>query len=133
MISWNNCRDKRIYLIPRHYVFPSSTIPNLLTMWYCGDISKNIPSYWILRCSDMRETKGGIQKLSMMKKLAENVEKGVRIVNLPYLLVKNRDMSLIFIILVNICLHFIILTKGSASRKLLGRLITIFCVLRRVI
>ena len=37
----------------------------------------------------MREMKGGIQKLSMMNKLVKNVEKGVRIVNLPHLLVQN--------------------------------------------
>ena len=37
----------------------------------------------------MVEMKGGIQKLSMMKKLVENVEKVVRIVNLPHPLVQN--------------------------------------------
>ena len=37
----------------------------------------------------MRYMKGGIQKLSMMKKLVKNVEKGVWIVNLTHLLVKN--------------------------------------------
>ena len=33
--------------------------------------------------------KGGIQKLSMTKKLVKSIEKGVRIVNLPHLLVQN--------------------------------------------
>ena len=37
----------------------------------------------------MREIKGGIRKLSMMQKLVKNLEKGVRIVNLPHLLVQN--------------------------------------------
>ena len=37
----------------------------------------------------MREMTGGIQKLSMMKKFVKNVEKGVRIVNLPHLLFQN--------------------------------------------
>ena len=37
----------------------------------------------------MRETKGRIQKWSMMNKLVKNVEKGVRILNLPHPLVKN--------------------------------------------
>ena len=42
-----------------------------------------------MRGSDMREMKGGIQKLSTMKKLVKNVEKGVHIVNLTHLLVQN--------------------------------------------
>ena len=37
----------------------------------------------------MREMKGGIQKLSMIKKVAKSVEKGVRIVKLPHTLVQN--------------------------------------------
>ena len=37
----------------------------------------------------MKEMKVGIQELSMIKKLAENVDKGVRIVNLYHLLVQN--------------------------------------------
>ena len=37
----------------------------------------------------MKEMKGRIQKLSMMKKLVKNVDKGVRIVNLPHTIVKN--------------------------------------------
>ena len=58
-------------------------------MWYCGDRSNNIPPYWMIRGSDMRKMKGGIQKFSMMKKLVKMLEKGVRIVNLPHLLVQN--------------------------------------------
>ena len=42
-------------------------------------------------------------------------------------------MSLIYIVLLNICLYLILFKKGSASRKFLGRLITIFFVLGRVI
>ena len=89
MISWNNCRDGRIFLLPQNYAFPSMTLTNLLMMWYCGDRSKNIPPYRMIRGSDMREKKGVIQKLSMMKKLVKNSEQGVRIVNLPHLLVHN--------------------------------------------
>ena len=58
-------------------------------MWYCDYRSKNIPPYWMIRGSDMREMKGGIQKFSMMKKLVKMLEKGVRIVNLPHLFVQN--------------------------------------------
>ena len=89
VISWNNCRDGRISLLPRNYVFTSMTLPNLLTMWYCGNRLKNIPPYRMIRGSDMREMKGDIQKLSTIKKFVENVEKGVHIVNLPHLLFQN--------------------------------------------
>ena len=58
-------------------------------MWYCGDRLKNIPPYWMIIGSDMREMKGGIQKLSMMKKLVKILEKGVQIVKLPHPLVKH--------------------------------------------
>ena len=43
----------------------------------------------MIRGSDMKDMKGGIQKLSMIMKLMKNAEKGVRIVNLPHLIVKN--------------------------------------------
>ena len=43
----------------------------------------------MIRGSDTREMKGGIQKLSMMKKLAKNAENRVRIVNLPNPIVQN--------------------------------------------
>ena len=89
MISWNNCRYRMISLLPQNYVFPSMTLTNLLMMWYCCDRSKIIPPYWMIRGSDMREMKGGIQKFSMMKKLVKHLEKGVRIVNIPHLLVQN--------------------------------------------
>ena len=89
VISWNNCRYGRISLLPRNYVFPSITLTNLLKMCYCGDRSKNIPPYLMTRGSDMKDMKGGIQKLSMVKKSVKNIEKGVRIVNLPHLLVQN--------------------------------------------
>ena len=77
VISWNNCRDRRILLLPRNYVFPSMTLLRLLKMWYCGNRSKNIPPYQMIRGSDMRDMKGGIQKFSMMNKLVKHIEKGV--------------------------------------------------------
>ena len=78
-----------ISLLQWNYVFLSITLPNLLQMWYCEDRSKNVPPYWVNRCSDMIEMKGGIQKLIMINKLVKNVEKGVWILNLPCLLVQN--------------------------------------------
>ena len=117
VISWNNCRDGRILLLPRNYVFPSMTLPNLLTMWYCGDRSKNIPPYWMIRGSDMREMKGGIQKLSTMKKLVKNVEKGVRIVNLPHLLVQNWTL-IYFLDLYNAVKNLFASTSLNKRRRL---------------
>ena len=83
----------------------------------------------------MREMKGGIQKLSMVKKLVKNVDKGVRIVNLPHLPVQNWSSRHV-LDLYNVIKHFLnflLLIKGGASIQLIGRLITIFCVLGRVI
>ena len=44
----------------------------------------------MIRGSDERDMKVGIQKLSMTNKLVKNVKKGVWIVNLPHLIVPNR-------------------------------------------
>ena len=73
VISCNNCRYRSTSLLPRNYLFLSMTLPNFLKMWYCGNRSKNIPPYWMIRGSDMREMKVGIHKLSMMKKFVKNV------------------------------------------------------------
>ena len=43
MISWKNCRGGSILLTDSSFVFPSMTFPNMLTMWFCGDMSKSIP------------------------------------------------------------------------------------------
>ena len=50
---------------------------------------KGIPPYKVLRLWDVKEGKGGKQKLSQMRKLMCSVEKGAVIVNQP-LLVKLR-------------------------------------------
>ena len=70
-------------------MFLSMTLPKFLTMCYCVSRLKNIPPYRMIRGSDIRDMKGGIQKLSLMNKLVKNVEKGVRIVNLPHLMIHN--------------------------------------------
>ena len=49
------------------------TLTNMLSMWFCGDISKNIPPYRMLRCKDMKQLNGGKQKLSNMKTLVKHV------------------------------------------------------------
>ena len=56
----------------------------MLSMWYCGDISKNIPPYRLLKGADVKHLKGGKQKLSNMKSLVKHVERAaVEIANLP--------------------------------------------------
>ena len=89
----------------------------------------------MIRGSDIRDMKGGIQKLSLMNKLVKNVEKGVRIVNLPHLLVQNWTSRHVLDLYNDVkhFFHFLLLTKGGTSRQLLGRLIIIFCLLGRVI
>ena len=60
----------------------------MLCMWYCGDISKNIPPYRLLKAVDVKELKGGKQKLSNMRCLVRHVERGAAIVNLRHLVKK---------------------------------------------
>ena len=113
-------------MLPQNYVFPSMTLTNLLTMWYLGNRSKNIPPYWMIRGSDMRKMKGGIQKFSMTKKLVNFLEKGLGIVNLPHLFVQNCTLIHVLYLYndITFCFHFLLLKEGGASRKVLGRLIT---------
>ena len=65
----------------------------------------------------MRDTKGGIQKLSMMKKLVKTVEKGVRIVNLPHLLVQNWTLRYV-LDLYNAVKHLFVFTYLNKRRRL---------------
>ena len=53
VISWNNCRGGRISLLTQNYAFPSMTLPNLLTIGYCGNRPNNIPPYRMIIGSDM--------------------------------------------------------------------------------
>ena len=89
----------------------------------------------MIRGSDTRYTNAVIHKLNMMKKLAKKIEKGVQVVNLPHLIVQIWTSRHILDLYnaVKCFLHLLPLTKGCASRKFPGRLITIFCVLVRVI
>ena len=89
MISWGNMRHGKISLLPSDYKFPCLTFSNFLTMWYCGDCSKNIAPYRILRAADVRHLKSGKCKLSMMKKLVFHVEREAAIVNLSHLIKRN--------------------------------------------
>ena len=50
-------------------------------MWFCGDISKNIPPYRMLQCKDVKQVKGGKQNVSNMKTLVKHAMRAVIIVN----------------------------------------------------
>ena len=53
--------------------FPSMTFPRMLSMWFWGEISKNISPYRMLRCKDVKQVKCGKKKLSNMKTLVKHV------------------------------------------------------------
>ena len=89
VLSWNNCSNGQMKLLPTSFKFPSMPLPNLVRMWYCGDMTKNIPPYQALRSFDVKHLKIGKTYLSMMKYIMKHVERAALIVNQPHL-VKNR-------------------------------------------
>ena len=58
-ISWGNCRGGSILLTQPSFSIPSM---NMLSMWFCGDISKNIPPYRMLRAKYVMYINDGKQK-----------------------------------------------------------------------
>ena len=80
-ISWGNCRGGKILLTAPNFLFPSMTFPKMLSMWFCGEISKNIPPYRMLRCKNVEQVKGGKQKLSNKKTLVKHVTRAALIAN----------------------------------------------------
>ena len=81
MISWKKCRGGSILLTDSSFAFPPMTFPNMLTMWFCGDMSKSIPPYRMLKAKDVKHVKGGKQKLSNMKYLVAQVIRAATIAN----------------------------------------------------
>ena len=43
VVAWRNCLGGRIRFFPESFVFPTMPLPNLVRMWYCGDVPSNIP------------------------------------------------------------------------------------------
>ena len=70
-ISWGNCCGGSILLNQPSFSFRSMTFPNMLSMWFCGDISKNIPPCRILRSKDVKHLKDGKQNISNIKYLVK--------------------------------------------------------------
>ena len=73
-MEWRNCLGGNLRLFPESFVFPIMPLPNLVRMWYCGDVPSNIPPYKMLRTCDVSHLKHGKCKLSQMKKLMGHVD-----------------------------------------------------------
>ena len=63
-------------------------LPNLIRIWYCGDLQNDIPPYQILRGIDLNESRNSRATLSMMRILMKHVEGAAGIVNLTHLVKK---------------------------------------------
>ena len=88
-ILWWNCRGGSILLTQPSFSFPSITFTCMSAMWFCGDISKNIPPYRMLRAKNVMHIKGGKQKLSNMKSLVKQILRAAGIANRHALVVWN--------------------------------------------
>ena len=64
------------------------TFTNMLEMWFCGDISKNIPPYRMMRAKYVMHIKGGKQKLPNMKSLVKQVIRAAGVANIHGLLIQ---------------------------------------------
>ena len=76
----------KLQLLPDGFVIPFLTLSSLVTAWYCGNVSKGIPPYRLLRSWDLRHMKSAKAMLSQMRRVMKCVEKAVAIVNLPGLI-----------------------------------------------
>ena len=61
-ISCGNCRGGSILLTQPSFSIPYMKFTNMLEMWFCRDISKNIPPYRMLSSKYVQHVKGGNQK-----------------------------------------------------------------------
>ena len=87
-VAWRNYLGGKPRLFPESFVFPTILLPDLVRMWYCGDVPSNIPPYKMLQTCDVSHLKHDKCKLSQMKKLMGHVERAASIVNKPYLVLK---------------------------------------------
>ena len=65
------------------------TFTNMLAMWFCENITKNIPPYSILRGEYVMHVKGVKQKWSNKKSMVKQVIRAAGIVNRHYMVVRN--------------------------------------------
>ena len=80
-ISWRNCHGGIIILTQPYFSIPSMTFTNMLEMWFCGDIYKNLPPYRNMTTKYVNHVKGGKQKLSNMKSLVKQVIRYMGVAN----------------------------------------------------
>ena len=129
-ISWGNCRGGNILLTPSKFSFPSMTLPNMLSMWFCGDISETVPPYRILWSKYVNQVKGGKQKLSNMKTFVKNVMREAVIENRNDLVVNcwspRKVVDLYGGVKHLFAFPFLTYEKEDAMRKYRGRSISIF-------
>ena len=78
LLNWSNIRNGQIMLLPSEYKFPHLPLNNFLIMWYCGSKVEKIPPYRMLTYMDVKDIKGGKQKLCNMKKMSLYVEEAAR-------------------------------------------------------
>jgi len=84
-LSWSNVRNGQIHLLPSGYQFPIMPLNNFITMWYCGDRESRIPPYRMLSYKDVKEIKGGKQKLCNMRKMVQCIEQAARLIGCSHL------------------------------------------------
>ena len=65
-------------LLPSEDKFPHLPLNNFIIMWYCGSKVQKIPPYRMLTYMDVKDIKGGKQKLCNMKKMSLYVEEAAR-------------------------------------------------------
>ena len=80
-ISWGNYRIGKIILTEFNFSFPSMTFPNMLPMWFCGDIKKNILPFRMLWCKYVEQVKDEKKRMSNIKALVKHVTKAAVIDN----------------------------------------------------
>ena len=118
IISWANCCDGNIRLLPTDFTFPSMPLPGLIRMWYCGDIPKNVPPYKMLRPIDVKHLKFGGCKLSNMRNVMKQVKRATLVINRPDL-IKSKMSSEDTIVLYHAIKHlfqFDCMTLGKKRR-----------------
>ena len=81
VVAWRNVLGDKIRFLPEIFVIPTMPLPNLVSMWYCGGVLSNIPSYKMLRTCNVSHLKHGKCKLSQIKKLMGHVKRAARIIN----------------------------------------------------
>ena len=87
LISCENFKHVCMIILPDLFILTNLVFSNLVSMCYCGYISRQIYPLKILCWFDDRGMKGGWQKFSVMKVLVCHIERSAIFVNIQNLLV----------------------------------------------